>query len=183
MAPTHRRRPRWLHDTDGVALYVLLPFLIFGSAVMAIGGSELQQFRTADATMTRYVQIALQQTADASLTVAPPTGAQWTPQLTPTQTASATFTQDLATQLQGTPWAPLTVTVQAFQVLTPQDVGQPAPAGYPGSTVTAPGYYALVTYPWNFPFPGPGSRTIPVAVVIQANTYSAPNSTWNPAAP
>ena len=172
-----------MKDTQGVALYILLPFLIFGAAVISVGGAELQSFRTAQATMTRYVQVALQQTADASQTVTPTTGAQWTPQLTPTQSASAAFTQDLANELQGTPWASMAVSVQAFQVLTPQDVGQPAPAGYPGTTVTAPGYYALVTFPWTFPFPGPGTKTIPVAVVIQANTYSAPNSTWNPAAP
>lgn len=180
-----RRNPcqhlRWLKDSDGVALYVLLPFLIFGSTLLALGGAELQSFRTAHATMTRYVQIALQQMVDEAQTVTPATGAQWTPQMTPSQTVSATFIQDLAQELQGTPWASMPVHVQVFQVLTPQDVGQPAPAGYPGSTVTAPGYYALVTYPWHFPFPGPGTKVIPVAVAIQANTYSARNGTWNPA--
>lgn len=176
-----RRRTPWHRDRQGLSLYIFLPFLIFASTLLALAGGELQSFRAAHAAMTRYMQIALQQTADATQTVSPGTGAQWTAQATITQTASAIFTQDLTAEFVGTPWAHMAVHLQAFRVLTPHDVGQPAPRGYPGATITAPGYYAVVTFPWQFPWPGPGQLTIPVVAVMQANTYSAPNSTWNPA--
>lgn len=175
-----RERGAWRRDTRGVALYILLPVLSFGALLFTLAGTAVQSVRTAHATMVRYVQIALQQTTDAAQTINLQSGAQWTNNQTATQSAATAFTQDLTAELAGTPWAHVPVTLVTFQVLTPQQVGQPAPAGYPNPTVTAPGYYAVITFPCPLPFPGVGPVTIPVTQSIQANTFSAPNTTWNP---
>ncbi len=136
----------------------------------------------ARATMSRDMQIALQQTADAAVTLAPTTGIQWTKSTdsaTPVETA---FQQNLSQVLTATPWASMSIDVKAFQVYTPADIGQPAPWGYPGTTISGPGYYAAVAFPWKVVSFLP-SVTITVPEVMQANSLVEPGNvspTWNP---
>lgn len=172
---------RWRKDTRGVALYILLPFLVFAALLLALGGATIQSVRTARSTMSRYVQIALQQTADAAVSVYPTTGGEWTATATASRSAATVFATALRAQFVGTPWAQLPVTVQNFQVFTPQEVGQPAPPGYPNPTITAPGYYVRIRFPWRLLVPGAATVPIRVAEVMQANSFSAPNRNWNPA--
>ncbi|MDA8194680.1 MAG: hypothetical protein M0Z53_11895, partial [Thermaerobacter sp.] len=63
-----------------------------------------------------------------------------------------------------------------------QDIGQPAPWGSPGTTVSAPGSSAAVQFPWRavggFP-----PVTITVPEEMQANSLAQPGTgppAWNP---
>lgn len=164
------------------APYVLL--LIIGFLGIGLSGyfAAIHSVTLARATMSRYVQIALQQTADAAVTLAPYSGTQWTKSTDANAPAEATFQQDLTAVLAGTPWHRMSIDVTAFHIYTPADIGQPAPWGYPGTAISGPGYYAEVTFPWKAMAFLP-AVTITVPEVMQANSLVEPGGvppTWNP---
>lgn len=172
---------RW-RDASGQALYGLV-LIMAGLAVgVAAFFLAVHSVEAARATMSQYVQDALQRVADQAVTLDPVNGQQWTKSTDPQAPAAATFAQDLRAAMAGTPWRHLPVRVRAFQIYTPQDVGEPAPWGYPGATIAAPGYYAEVAFPWKpaawFP-----AVTITVPEVMQANSLAQPGAgppQWNP---
>jgi hypothetical protein len=168
-----------------MAQYVMLAIISLLTMGLTAYLATVHSIQVARATMSRYVQIALQQVADAAVTVDPATGGQWTKTTAATAPAAVLFQQDLRGVMAGTPWAAMPVAVVAFHIYTPQDVGAPAPWGYPGSTISAPGYYAEVTFPWRVTGWLP-AVTITVPEVMQANVDAQPGSgppAWNPGAP
>lgn len=167
-------------DQGGQSTYVLLPPLMLVGTLLALGATTIQSVFNARQAMSRYEQIALQQVADSAVVAVPANGVEWTKATTPLSTASAQFTQVLSSEVAKTPWAHLPITVTAFAIFTPQDVGQAAPAGYPTATITAPGYYAQVQFPWKLDLLGGGQVTETVAASMQANIFDAPNNQWNP---
>lgn len=175
------QRPTWRQDIRGLSLYVLLPVLVFLALLLALAAGEIQSVQTARQDMSRYEEIALQHVADGAITLAPTNASEWNTAATvsgnPAETA---FTQALTEAVAGTPWEHLPIHILAFQVFTASDVGQPAPVGYPTPTITSPGYYADVSFPWPLNLPGGGHVTLRVPETMQANVFSAPNTTWNP---
>jgi len=172
--------------------YMMLLLTMFLGVGLTGFYTAIHSIEIARATMSRYLQIALQQTADASVTLDPTTGVQWTKAVTQASPVSGApgenlpvenvFQQVLATTVTSTPWAHLPVTIQAFDVFTPQDIGNPAPFGYPGTTISGPGYYAEVTFPWK-PIPFLPAVTVTVPEVMQANSLVEPGGVppvWNP---
>ena len=154
---------------------------MLAGTLLALGATTIQSVFNARQAMSRYEQIALQQVADSAAVAVPANGVEWTKATTVTSsTASAQFTQVLSSEVANTPWAHLPITVTAFDIFTPQDVGQSAPAGYPNATITAPGYFARVQFPWPLDLLGGGTVTETVAASMQANIFDAPNNQWNP---
>lgn len=162
--------------------YVLLLIIMFLGIGTTGYFTAIHSVAIARATMSRDLQIALQQTADAAVTLAPTTGSQWTKTTDASSPVEETFQADLSQVLTGTPWKTVSIDVQAFQVYTPADIGQLAPWGYPGTTISGPGYYAEVTFPWKVLSFLP-SITITVPEVMQANSLVEPGNVppvWNP---
>jgi len=165
--------------------YVLLAITTLMTVGLTGYFTALHSVQVARATMSRYVQIALQQVADGAVTVDPTSGSQWTKSTAPPSPAAALFQQDLEATMAGTPWAKIPVSVLALNVYTPANVGQPAPWGYPGTTITAPGYYAEVAFPWR-PVAFLPTVTITVPEEMQANSLAQPGTgqpQWNPGNP
>lgn len=144
--------------------------------------TALHSVQVARASMSRYAQIALQQVGDSAVTLDAAQGTQWTKSTGPATGAALAFQQDLQQTLQGTPWTTIPVTLQTFTVYTPQDVGDAAPWGYPGASISAPGYYVDLSFPWKVGW-GLPPVTVTVAEVMQANSVAQPGQgapTWNP---
>ncbi len=162
--------------------YVMLMILMFLGIGTTGYFAAIHSVAIARATMSRDMQIALQQTADTAVTLNPTTGSQWTKTTDPGSSVEDTFQTALSQVLTGTPWASMSIDVKAFQVYTLADIGQPAPWGYPGTTISGPGYYAEVTFPWKVLSFLP-SVTVTVPEVMQANSLVEPGNvspTWNP---
>lgn len=162
--------------------YVMLMILMFLGIGTTGYFTTLHSVAIARATMSRNMQIALQQTADAAVTLNPTTGSQWTKATDSGSRVEKTFQAALSQVLTGTPWTSMSIDVKTFQVYTPADIGQPAPWGYPGTTISGPGYYAEVTFPWKVLSFLP-SVTVTVPEVMQANSLVEPGNispTWNP---
>ncbi len=162
--------------------YVMLMILMFLGIGTTGYFAAIHSVAIARATMSRDMQIALQQTADTAVTLNPTTGSQWTKTTDPASPVEDIFQTVLSQVLTGTPWATMSIDVKAFQVYTPADIGQPAPWGYPGTTISGAGYYAEVSFPWKVLSFLP-SVTVTVPEVMQANSLVEPGNispTWNP---
>lgn len=171
-----QRLSRALGDRRGGAeIYVLTAFLVWISLALAMAYTVVQGVNGARAAMTRYMQIALQQTADQLGAVNAVSGAQGV-----TDDAAATlFAQDLANELQGTTWQRLAVTVDQVTVFQASQAGQPAPPGVLGGVIPGPGLYAAVSFPWSLGLPGVPPVTITVPEWMAANVFVQPVQQWN----
>ena len=163
--------------------YVLLVIMLWVGVAFSGVSMALHSAEIARATMSRYMQIALQQTANSAVTLNATNGTQWTKATDAAAPAEDTFQQDLTQTMAGTPWASMSIDITAFHIYTTNDIGSTqVPWGYPGTTITGPSYYAEVQFPWKVVSWLP-AETIKVAEVMQANSLmeaGGSNYSWNP---
>jgi len=174
-------RPLW-SDRSGQGTYLLLIPLMLIILLLSLAWMAIHSVTVARATMSGYMQDALQQAGNSAGTilVKQPSGSanDWV-KTVPVASASlqAAFTQDLKGVTQGTPFHKLPWTVSTFTLYTQSEVGAPAPWGFPGNTVSSPGVYAVVAFPWNLPLIG--SVTVKAPEWMAANAFTGPDKGWN----
>lgn len=150
--------------------------------LLSLAWAAIHDVAVTRATMSRYMQDALQQAGNSAGTILPVPSSgsanEWV-KTVPTSASSlqAAFTQDLAGVTQGTPFHKLPWTVSTFTLYTQNQVGAPAPWGFPGNTVSSPGVYAVVAFPWNLPLIG--SVTVKAPEWMAANAFTGPDKAWN----
>lgn len=178
----HRFWHRLWSDRSGQGTYILLIPLMLVILLITLAWTAIHSVTVARATMSGYMQDALQQAGNSAGTilVKQPSGSanEWV-KTVPTAAFSlqAAFTQDLTGVTQGTPFQKLPWTVSAFTLYTQNEVGTAAPWGFPGNTVSSPGVYAVVAFPWNLPLIG--SVTVKVPEWMAANAFTGPDQGWN----
>lgn len=170
---------RWWHDeTGGVGVYFFGILLIWILLVLTVAMAEVHAVSVARATMSRYVQIALQQTNDLLGVTDAFTGQQGIPAAAANTTVSTLFSQQLRTELTQTRWATATWSVATIDWYTQAAAGQPAPQGVPGGKIPGAGIYVRVNLRWPIPIPGVSPFTIPIPEWMSANVWQQPTRAW-----
>lgn len=158
-------------DVRGDAgIYILATVFLWMALGVAVAYAAIHALVVARATMSRYEQIALQQTAQQLTAIDAVQGAQGVTG----DEAALLVSQDLQ-RLVPPAWH---YHITQVHVYTQAQAGQPAPSGVPGGVIPGAGLYVSATLQWLTPVPGVGPLSIPVPEWMSANTYIQPVQQW-----